>query len=75
MRNDNPSPIEDPHAALERRFIDEFLESVGHTRRSAGELGAMEVSTLLRAASEYASLRLAEIECRARYSDEILRSS
>jgi hypothetical protein len=73
MRNDNPSPIEDPHAALERRLIDEFLGSVGYTRRSAGELGTREVSTLLRAASEYASLRLAEIESRARYTDEIHR--
>jgi hypothetical protein len=75
MRTDNSSPIEDPHAALERRFIDEFLESAGHTRRSAGKLGTEEVSTLLRAASEYASLRLAEIECRARYADEIHRPS
>jgi hypothetical protein len=75
MRNDSPSPIGDPHAALERRFIDEFLGSVGLTRRSVGELETREVSTLLRAASEYASLRLAEIESRARYTDEIHRAS
>ena len=75
MQNDNPSPIEGQDAALERRFIDEFLESIGHTRRSAGELGTRDVSPLLRAASEYASLRLAEMECRARYADEIHRSS
>ena len=75
MQNDNMSPIEDQHAALERRFIDEFLESVGHTRRSARGLEARDVSTLLRAASEYASLRLAEIECRAHYADEIHHSS
>ena len=75
MRNDNPSPIDDPHAALEQRFIDEFLESVGCAPRSAGELGTREFSTLLRAASEYASLRLAEIESRAHYTDEIHRPS
>jgi hypothetical protein len=68
MRNDNSLPLEDPHAALERQFIDEFLQSVGHTRRSVAELGTSGVSMLLRAASEYASLRLAEIECRARYT-------
>jgi hypothetical protein len=73
MRNDNPSSIEDPHVALERKFIDAFLESAGHTRRSAGELETRDFSTLLRAASEYASLRLAEIESRARYTDEIHR--
>jgi len=75
MWNDNPPPIEDPHAALERRFIDEFLESAGHTRRSTEDLGTRDLSTLLRAASMYASLRLAEIECRARYTDEIHRPS
>jgi len=76
MQNDNPSPIEDQHAALERRLIDEFLESAGPARRSAGGLGGTsEVSPLVRAASEYASLRLAEIECRARYTDKIHRSS
>lgn len=75
MRNDNPSPLEDPHSALERSFIDEFLESAGYTRRAAGELGTREFSTLLRAASEYASLRLSEIESRAHYTDEIHRPS
>ena len=75
MRNDNPSPIDDPHAALELRFIDEFLGSVGHTRRSAMQLGTAEVSTLLKAASEYASLRLADIESKAHYADEIHRPS
>lgn len=75
MRNDTPAAIEDPHAALERTFIDELLGSAGHTRRSAQELGAAEASMLLKAASGYASLRLAEIESRARYTDEIHHSS
>jgi len=75
MRNDNLSPIDDPHAGLEQRFIDEFLGSVGCAPRSAGGLGTLDVATLLRAASQYASLRLAEIESRAHYTDEIHRSS
>ena len=75
MRNDTPSPTDDPHAALELRFIDEFLGSVGHTRRSAMQLGTSEVSALLKAASEYASLQLADIEAKAHYVSEIHRKS
>ena len=75
MRNNDAPQIEDPHAALERTLIHEFLESVGHTRGSVKELEPSEYSRLLRAASEYASLRLAEIDSRAHYADEIHRSS
>jgi hypothetical protein len=68
------SPVEDPHAALERMLIDEFLGARGLTRHSASELPAAEATRLLSAASEYASL-LAEIENRAHYVDEIHRPS
>jgi hypothetical protein len=74
MKNDRP-PVESPDARLERVFIDEYLEARGHTRRSVLELPPVEAETLLRAASEHASLRLAEIESRARYIDEIHRPS
>jgi hypothetical protein len=69
----NSSPLEDPHGALERRLIEEFLESRGQTLSSASELPVPEAARMLRAASEYASLRLAEIESRAHYVDEIHR--
>lgn len=74
MQNNN-SHVEDPHAELERMLIDEFLGSRGYTHHLASELRAPEAATLLGAASEYASLRLAEIESKARYVDEIHRSS
>jgi hypothetical protein len=74
MRN-NSSPVEDRNAALERNLIDEFLGSRGYSRHLASELPVPEAATLLRAASEYASLRLAEIESKAHYVDEIHRSS
>jgi hypothetical protein len=56
-------------------LIDEFLEARGLSRHSANELPAPEATTLLRAASEYASLRLADIESKAHYVDEIHRPS
>jgi hypothetical protein len=64
-------PMEDPQAALERAFIEEYLKSVGHTLRGLHELPAEQVKTLLRAATLYAATRLAEVEARAGYLHEI----
>jgi hypothetical protein len=75
MRNENPSPAEDSRAALEQLLIDEFLGARGHTLGSVSELPAHEAERLLRAASEHASLRLAEIESRAHYVNVIHRPS
>jgi hypothetical protein len=72
---DSSETAEDLHAALERSLLDAYFQSHGQTRDSVGELSETERTHLLRAASEYASLRLAEIESRARYVDEIHRSS
>ena len=71
----NLTPLDDPLAALERALIDEFLELGGFTRHSVGQLPAREAARLLSTACEYASLRLAVIESRAQYVDEMHRSS
>jgi hypothetical protein len=63
----------DPNGPLEQRLIDEYLESRGQTRRSVRELPEGEALPFLRAASDYASLRLAEIDARAHYADAIHR--
>jgi hypothetical protein len=63
------------HAALENLLIDEFLALRGHSRHSVGDLAAPDAASLPAAASMYASLRLADIESKAHYSDEIHRSS
>jgi hypothetical protein len=74
MSND-ALPIHDPHAALENMLIDEFLALGGHSRHSVSDLTALGAGSLLAAASLYASLRLADIEAKAHYADEIHRSS
>jgi hypothetical protein len=63
--------LSDPHGPLEQRLIEEYLAARGHTRHSLATLAGSEAESLLRAASEYASLRLAEMEARAHYVDEI----
>jgi hypothetical protein len=67
------TPIADPNAALEQVLIDEYLESCGHTRQSVRKLSEAEALRLLRGASDYASLRLAVIESRSHYVEQMHR--
>jgi hypothetical protein len=69
----NTATLADQAGPLEQRLIDEYLESRGQTRRSVRELPEREALRLLRGASDYASLRLAEIDARAHYVDAIHR--
>jgi hypothetical protein len=71
----NLTSLDDPLAALERALIDEYLTLRGYTRRSAARLPVRDAASLLSAACEYASLRLAEIESRAQYVDEMHAAS
>ena len=64
-------PVEDPHAALERALIAEFLGDLGHTFHSIDALPPDQQRDVLRFAATYATLRLSEIEARARYVQEI----
>jgi hypothetical protein len=64
-------PLEEPQAALERAFIDEYLRSRGYTLRTAHDLPAEQLKTLMREASIYAAAKLAEVEARATYVHDI----
>ena len=63
--------MEDPQASLERAFIEEYLKTRGHTLGSLRDLPADQVNPLLRSASLYAAIKLAEVEARATYVHEI----
>jgi hypothetical protein len=63
--------LDEPLAALERALIAEFLAERNHTLHSIVTLAADQQKALLRAASSYATLRLSEIEARARFVDEL----
>jgi hypothetical protein len=64
-------PVDDPHAALERALIAEFLETLGLTIHSVRMLRPDQQKDVLRFATTYATLRLSEIDARARYVDDI----
>jgi hypothetical protein len=61
----------DVHAALERALIQEYLRERGHSGETVSRLPSGEQARLLRAASSCASLRLAEMESRARLLEEL----
>jgi len=66
---------EGPQSALERQYIEEFLHEKGHSLQSLRDLPEHERPELLRAACTYASLKLAEVESRSRFRQEIQTSS
>ena len=60
-----------PQSALEKRYIQEYLESKGYHWDKLAELPAPQVKELMAAASRYASLKLAEVEARKQFKDDI----
>jgi hypothetical protein len=68
-------PSDAPLGQLERSLIDEFVRSRGHSHESLGQLPEAERERLLREASLYASVRMAEVESRSHYVHEIHHAS
>jgi hypothetical protein len=62
---------EGPQSALERKYIEEYLQSQGASLKNLGKLPKKEQQHLMREASKYASLKLAEVESRAKFRDDI----
>ena len=69
-RSDVPQ-MQDKYAQLERAFIDEFLRMSGHDLQTIQALPEEKRIALLTQASEFAAIKLAEVEARAHYLHEI----
>jgi len=69
--NTIPATVEEIHALLERCLIEEYLKSKGHTKESLKSLPKNEADQILREASTFASGKLAEIEIRAHFADDL----
>jgi hypothetical protein len=70
--------MEEPDAPLERMYIEAYLQKQGYTLHSASEplrricdLPDDEAKRLMTAASAYASTKLAEVESRASFIEEV----
>jgi len=60
-----------PQSALERRFIKEYLYEKGYQLEDLKRLPLEESKQLMTEACRYASLKLAEVESRAQFKNEI----
>lgn len=58
-------------ASLEAAYIKEYLAGQGYALGDVAQLPTAQASELLRAASLYASMRLAEVETRSHFVAEI----
>lgn len=60
-----------PQSTLERKLITEYLLSKGYRRIDLGRLTEQEAKILMREACHYAALKLAEIEARSKFRQNI----
>ena len=71
LQKDIPT-YEGPETHLESMFIEEYLRSKGYSSiKELCNLTESEAKNILIGACRYASLKLAEIESRVRFGDEI----
>ena len=64
-------PIEDRNALLENALIEEYLHEKGYTLEDVNKLPAELAEKLMKEASQYASLKMEEVEARAHFVREL----
>ena len=64
-------PTEDPNTMMENALIAEFLKQKGYTHDDLKKLPAEMVEKLMKEASQYASLKMEEVEARAHFVKEL----
>jgi len=70
-KNNGPPSAEDIHAFLERTLIEAYLNDKGFTLKDLKNLPEAESKQLMREASTYACGKLAELEVKARFMQEL----
>ena len=68
---ENTEPIEDRSALLENALIEEYLKEKGYSHEDLKKLPAELVEKLMKEASQYASLKMEEVEARAHFVKEL----
>jgi len=64
-------PTEDPNAVLEKALIEEYLKEHGYSHESLKKLPPKLVKKIMQEASQYASLKMEEVEARAHFVKEL----
>ncbi len=68
---ENTEPIEDRSALLENSLIEEYLKEKGYSHEDLKKLPAELVEKLMKEASQYASLKMEEVQARAHFVKEL----
>ena len=68
---ENVEPIEDRNAFLEKTLIEEYLHKKGHSLETLKKLPVDVAESLMKEASQYASLKMEEVEARAHFIQEL----
>ena len=63
--------IEDRNAVLEKALIEEYLKEHGYSHESLKKLPPKLVKKIMQEASQYASLKMEEVEARAHFVKEL----
>ena len=63
--------MQDPLEKLEKMYLDEYLRSKGHTWESVNALPENECKKILTEASTYVAVKMAEVEGKARITEEL----
>ena len=71
MNKKDTKPAKDLKADLEIMYMDEYLRGKGYSRQELATLPEQETTRLMIEASQYVSLKLEELESRARLLTEI----
>jgi len=68
---ENAEPIEDRNALLEKALIEEYLHNKGYSLKELKKMPIEIADKLMKEASKYASLKMEEVEARARFVKEL----
>lgn len=68
---ENTEPVEDRNAMLEKALIEEYLHEKGYSLEELKKLPAELAEKLMKEASQYASLKMEEVESRAHFVKEL----
>ncbi|HET7143634.1 MAG TPA: hypothetical protein VFI68_06425 [Anaerolineales bacterium] len=71
MTTKQTEPVEDRNALLETALIEEYLREKGYSMEDIKKLPADAAAKLMKEASQYASLKMEEVEARAHFIKEL----
>jgi hypothetical protein len=68
---ENVAPMEDRNALMEKSLIEEYLQQKGYSHEALKKLPVELAEKLMKEASQYASLKMEEVEARAHLVKEL----